>query len=348
MPAQADPDLAMRLAKATADLYGEAVDQLLRIVARRLAAGIETPGWAGVKLLEVMELRRQALVVVDELMAAAPEVVEEAVRAGWGASAAGTTNEAVVRALVSNSVSSVTQIRGGILRSVDDIYRTVIAEASGPTAAGATTRRQAAQRALDRFARTGISGFRDAAGRNWAIETYAEMTTRTAVGRAQVAGSLQRYTDAGQDLVIVSDAPAECKVCRKWEGKVLSITGNTSTGTRVKGGSTTFTVAGTVRQAQSDGLHHPNCRHRLGRFIPGLTQRMTDTADPAGDAARQEQRRLERGVREWKRRAAVALDDQTARTASARAREWQARLRVHVEANDLKRQPQRERIGAAR
>ncbi len=331
----------MRLAKATADLYGDAVDQLLRIVARRLARGIDAPGWAGNKLLEVVELRRQALMVVDDLMAATPGAVDAAIRAGWSAGAGGLTNETQVAALITETVSSVTQIQGGILRSVDDIYRTVVAEATGPTVAGATTRRQAAQQALDRFARTGIAGFRDRAGRNWSIETYAEMATRTTVGRAQVAGSLQRYTDQGADLVIVSDAPQECKVCRRWEGKVLSITGNTSTGTRVGG----FTVAGTVREAQAAGLHHPNCRHRLGKFVPGLTGRMVDTADPEGDRARAEQRRLERNVREWKRRAAVALDDQTARQASARAREWQSRLSDHVDANDLKRQPQRERIG---
>ena len=343
MTAGADPDLALREAKAVADLYGQAVDVLLRKVAARLARGIDEPGWAENKLLEVMDLRHDAQMVVDDLMAGTEQAVDDAVRAGWKAGAGQVaTNESVVGALVSETVSSVTQIRGGILRATLDIFRTVVAESTGPTVAGATTRRQAAQASLDRFANRGIGGFVDKAGRRWSIDTYAEMATRTAVGRAQVAGGLQRITDEGGDLVIVSDAPQECKVCRRWEGKVLSVSGSTPTGTRLGG----FTVAGTVAQAQAAGLHHPNCRHRLGKFVPGLTQRMTDTADPEGDRLRQEQRRLERGVRQWKARAAAALDDDARRKAEGQVRAWQGRLRTHVADNDLKRLPYRERLGA--
>lgn len=345
MPAQADPDLVLRAAKTTADLYGDAVVQLLRIVARRLARGIDRPGWAEEKLLELYDLRREALVVVDLLGAATPDAVEAAVEMGWKAGA-GATNTAAVTALAADTVGMLDVVRPQVLRATQDIYRQVVAEAAGLPVTGAGTRLQGAQRALDRFAAQGVGGFTDRAGRRWALETYAEQAVRTAVGRAQVAGSLDRYQRGGHDLVIVSDAPQECKVCRRWEGRVLSISGNTPKGTRVTGGDgARFTVAGTVREAQSAGLHHPNCRHRLGRFVEGLTLRLTDTADPDGDRARQEQRRLERGVREWKRRSAAALTPEAAREADRRARAWQARLRAHVDAEGLIRRRERERLG---
>lgn len=355
MPASPDPDLALRLAKATADLYGQAVEDLLATIARRLAVGIDRPGWAERKLLELVQLRDQALAVVDRLEVLGPAAIQEAIAGGWGAGVAdaitdlevdldfGRTDTRAVEQFAREAVTAVRSTHAQILRSTLDVYRSVIAETAAPgVVTGTTTRRQATQRALNRFADHGLVGFVDRRGRRWELDTYAEMATRTAVGHAQVAGALDRFEASDRDLVIVSDAPQECKACRPWEGKVLSISGATPKGTRVGG----FTVAGTVAEAQRAGLHHPNCRHRLGAFVPGLTQRMTDTADPEGDRARREQRRLERGVRQWRRRSAAALDDTSRRQADARARDWQRRLREHVSANDLKRQPHRERLGA--
>lgn len=344
MPAQADPDLALKLAQATADLYGQAVERLLAMVARRLAQGIEQPGWAETKLAQLTVLRNDAQRVVAALEADAPGVVAEAVRRAWEAGQkaataevsggiAVATNTAAVDRLVAEAVQQVTSTHPQILRSTIDVYRQVIQQASGQTVAGAATRRQAAQQALNRFANEGIVGFTDSKGRRWGLDSYTEMACRTTVGRAQVAGTLERFQADGRDLVIVSDAPQECSVCRRWEGRVLSISG-------------TDPKHPSLATAQRAGLLHANCRHRLGAYIPGVTKRLTDTADPAGDQARREQRRLERGVRQWKQRAAASLDDDTRRQCERRARDWQARLREHVQANDLKRQPQRERLGA--
>jgi hypothetical protein len=176
---------------------------------------------------------------------------------------------------------------------------------------GAQTRRQAAQSALDRFANRGVTGFVDRAGRRWELESYTEMALRTANGRAQVAGTLDRLQAGGIGLVIVSNHPQECPLCRPWEGKVLSITGTVPAGVVLDDGAV---VAGSVAQAQVDGLQHANCRHTLTAYVPGLTVAPGHTADPAGDRARQEQRRLERGVRQWRRREAVALDEPARRS----------------------------------
>lgn len=629
MPATPDPDLALQAAKTVADIYGQAVADLLKIVADRLARGIDQPGWAERKLAEVVQLRAEAALVVARLSAATPDAVAAAVDAGWSAgtrqgaaevatSLAPVTNTLAVDALAAETIGAAQRVTGGMLRQVDDVWRQVIAETAAQSVTGARTRLSTAQQALNRFADRGLVTFRDTAGRRWAASTYVEMATRTAVGRAQVAGTLDRYQADGRDLVIVSDAPQECKLCRRWEGKVLSISGDTPKGTRVTGGNgARFSVAGSVADAQRAGLHHPNCfpgevlaggpppeagdrrwyegdlvvietasgvqlpvtpnhpvltdtgwcpagqlregqhvlrhrgevepamrrrpddvqapapigevvgalresvematvrvpaspeqfhgdgtidgevevvgshrllehdpmaalcdsctersflgsgmgfgallpagalgevgvgalhaphglvggrhldgasggahpgplpglglaagdasatdldptadgrladaeggrqlvlalagsvsldqivhlgrrqfaghvynlqtrdgwytagsivvhncRHRLGAFVAGLTQRMIDTSDPRGDEARQEQRRLERGVRHWKQRAAASLDPDARKAAERHAREWQARLKSHVDTNDLKRLRQRERLGA--
>ena len=82
--------------------------------------------------------------------------------------------------------------------------------------------------------------------------------------------------------------------------------------------------------------------------MEGLTRaHRVQKGDPDLYAARQQQRYLERGVREWKRREAASLDDLAAGKARAHVREWQGRLREHVAANDLKRLYYREQIGKA-
>lgn len=351
MPAQADPELAARLAKTIADIYGDAVARLLTVVARRIADGIDQPGWAERKLAQVDQLRREALRQVADLERTAGPAAATAIQEAFdtGAAAAERELETVgvdlefvgsqrraLEALIRETVTNVASTHLQLLRSTLDTYRTVIAEAGTPQVlAGTITRRQAAQLALNRFAAKGVSGFRDRAGRSWEIESYTEMATRTAIGRAQVQGTLDRFDEAGYDLVIVSDHGGECAACRPWEGQILSQSGNDPN-------------YPSVDEATAEGLFHNNCRHSLGLYVEGLTKPLTGTEDPEGDEARQQQRYLERGVRRWKRVEAVALDDDAAKAARAKTREWQGRLREHVQANDLKRQPQRERIGSAR
>lgn len=351
MPASPDPDLAFQAAKATVDLYSRATETLLGQVARRLARGITQPGWAEAKLADLTGLRNAAQAELDRLQRGAPRAIQAAIRTGWAAGAddvAGETGNIPIRtnsraldALVDETVRQVTSTHPRILRSTLDTYRAVIAETSAADVlTGSRSRVQATQQALDRFARQGITGYVDGRDRRWSLDSYAEMATRTAVGRAQVAGSLDRYQAAGRDLVLVSDAPSECEACRPWEGKVLSISGTTPPGTRLSDG---VEVTATVGEAQRGGLHHPNCRHRLRAYIPGLSRRMVDTEDPAGDRARQEQRRLERGVREWKRREAAAMTPEARAAAGRHRTEWQGRLGQHIDREGLKRQRHRER-----
>jgi len=107
---------------------------------------------------------------------------------------------------------------------------------------------------VDRWARQGVTGFVDRAGRNWEIESYAEMTTRTAGGRAMMEGSIDQYQSEGRNFVIVSDSPEECKQCRPFEGKGLSLDGS-GIGTKVGG----ILIVDTLRGATSKGLFHANC-----------------------------------------------------------------------------------------
>lgn len=352
------PELTVELVKGLVEVYTQAEQTLLRIVADRLAQGIDAPDWAERKLADIGRVRQQMLVELAKLQQATGSGVDEVLRLAWNRGAAtaatdlaaagvmpemafGVVNDSALTSMISDLTGQLDRTHPRILRSILDVYRDTIADASGQLLTGTQTRRQAAQRALDRFASRGITGFVDARGRSWDLASYTEMSLRSGAGRAVVEGHTERLVANGRDLVIVSDAPQECKLCRPWEGKVLSITG--STRGRLSDGRT---VAGTLDDARAAGLFHANCRHRTAIYIEGETRPMHDTADPEGDAARQQLRYLERGVRQWKRRAAAALDDDARKAAEGKAREWQARIREHVASSPAKRRPERERLGA--
>ena len=355
MPAEADPALALLLAKEVADVYGAAVDDMLRVVARTLASGASEPGWETRKLVEVWRLRARVQAIIDRLASVGEGSIADVIREAWdegvrvgaaemaiegSAARFGTTNVRAVNELVTEAVTRVRSTYGQILREVLDVYRDVVYKATGPMVVGTRTRQEAIQAALDAFADRGIRGFIDRRGRRWEIETYAEMAVRTAAARAQIAGTLDRFVAAGRDLVICSDHPRECPKCRPWEGRVLSITGATPPGTVLEDGTV---VAATVATAQAQGWQHPNCRHNMTAYVVGLTEVPSATADPPGWEALQQQRALERRLRRWRRRQAVAITPEAARYAAARAREVEAALAKHVRTHGLRREPERER-----
>lgn len=326
------PEQALALAKVVADVYAEGTTRLLELIARSTAKGMDRPQWAQERLAALLRLRRNAQTIVaamqDHGTDAVLGVLEDAYRGGrltplTNPGMVG-THQRAIGALAADTVRVLESTSPRVLRWTEDVYRQVISEASAPAVLGVETRRETAARALDRFAAHGVTGFRDAAGRNWRLESYTEMATRTAVGRAHLGGTLDRFTETGVDLVMVSNSPEECPLCRPYEGTVLSLSG--ATPTDLPAG---IRYMGSHSEARARGLHHPSCTHRISRYTPGLTDPMEDTANPEGYELRQRQRELERRVRESKRRVA-ALRELGDTTTLRRQRALLARRRADM------------------
>ncbi|MFD7103105.1 phage minor capsid protein [Streptomyces celluloflavus] len=361
------------LSAGVAALYADAEARLLGIVARQLAAGYEAPGWATAKLADIQPLRRAAQQVVDSLSTAVDlevwDVVAEAYNTGArsGLAELGALGDAdrlriaestpatrAVDRLAQETVGLVTETHRGILRGVEDGYRQVISEVSATPLLGIDTRRQATQRAMERFADRGFRTFVDKSGRAWQMTSYAEMATRTAVGRAAVEGHTDRLRAADLSLVIVSNAPHECPVCKPYEGKVLSFDG--PDGAREvdvehateDGRTVRVHVAGSLDGARRSGFQHPNCRHSVAAYLPGITRPGEEASeDPDGYEATQKQRAIERNIRKWKNRAAASTSPEGKRAAEAKVRAWQGRMRGHLaEHPELIRRREREQLGA--
>lgn len=367
------PGMVEPLADRTRDLYAAAEVRLLGIIARQLADGLDAPGWAERKLAAIQQLRRASQGVVDELGKAVTldvfDVVAEAYNEGHRAAVAEigalsdtaralvddvTPNAQAVDRLAQETVDRVTSTHRSILRAVLDGFRRIIAEVTATPLLGTGTRRQATQDAMRRFADAGIRAFVDKAGRRWQLTSYAEMAVRTSVARAATEAHMRTLSDAGIELVIVSDAPRECPLCRPWEGKVLTIEGPTGERTvEVEhaiddGRMIPVQVSGTLDEARLTGFQHPNCRHSVSAYTPGLTRVEDATSDPAGYEAGQRQREIERHIRKYKKREAAAITPEAQRAARLKVRQWQGAMRDHLTAHpDLRRLRHREQPGAS-
>ncbi|MGE9695924.1 phage minor capsid protein [Streptomyces sp. CH6] len=361
------------LAERTRDLYADAEERLLGIIARQLAADLDAPGWVEAKLAAVQAVRRAAGAVVDELgKAVTPEVFEavtEAYTVGHRAAVAelGALSDedrrrtdrvipqaSAVDRLAEQAVTLLTDRHAAILRTVDDAYRAVVSEVTATPLLGTGTRRQATQDAMREYARRGITSFTDRAGRRWALTSYAEMAVRTSVGRAATEAHARTLAEHGVDLVIVSDSPRECPLCRPWERRVLTISGpDAEHEVEVEhavedGRMVRVRVAGSLDAARRAGLQHPNCRHSTSAYMPGLTPVSNARPDPDGYEAGQRQRAIERHIRRWKREEAAAVDPVAQRAARAKVRQWQGAMRDHLNDHpDLRRLRAREQPGAS-
>ncbi|WP_214317050.1 phage minor capsid protein [Nonomuraea sediminis] len=371
-------EAGLEQARLVAAMYADAEAALLERIAARVGKDLDNDDgndWAAKRLAEVTQLRKEAEAIVRRLESVAKKAAQAAVLDTWAEGMDAAVRGAVLQVadaklrkrlervlqdarnlgakrgisagqgvaeLAAQAVSLVTSVHEGALRAVDDIYRNVVAETAGRVLVGAETRREAAQRALDRLTAQGITGFTDSANpsRTWNMASYVEMAMRTATARAAVDGHLSTLRDAGIGLVSVSRLPYTCDRCARWEGEVLALSG--SAGTRVEENPATgvqvfVQVAGTVAEARLAGLLHPNCGHSLNAYLPGVSRPAPVVRSKATYEDAQRQRYLERKIRENKRRAAVALDDEARAKAAAKIANYQRQLKGLTKAARLPR-----------
>lgn len=271
----ADPTEAAQLAGGTLDVLAGAEARLLDLIGGTLTIGLEEKTWEASALGRVQTLRVRLEAVTKSMEQQAEPEIQRAILDAWqaGSDSASADLEQLTTprkqgprardaALIGTenvqrqARQSIGQLSAQAAFRSGQIYeqtaRQIIAE--GTVGAG-VTRRDLTARLLEKLAQRGVDGFTDAAGRNWNMYSYGEMVTRTTLQQALVSGHIDQLAEQGQDLVMVSDAPAECKLCRPFEGRILTISG--ATGRRTEYGET-FDVVATVADARRRGLFHPN------------------------------------------------------------------------------------------
>ena len=353
------PLMNERLTEEVGRVYAQAERDIIQRIANRLPTDKSLPieNWEAKKLAELRQLRSGVEMHIAKKLdnytdKELQDIIQEAYTKGMDSAVAdmrrhlpeddipvtegfGTVHQDAVRAQTEALSGKLKATHLRIVRQADDVYRKAVARGANHVLTGSGTRIEGAQLALNEFANKGVTGFIDNAGRSWNLQSYTEMATRTNVGQAALEGHMNRMTENNQDLVVVSAHVESCPICDPWEGRIMSISGNSD-------------KYPPVQEAIDDGLYHPNCGHNLTAYIEGLTE--TPEPEPGEEdyEDRQQQRYLERNVRKWKRREAGAMTDKAQEKASEKVSEWQGRLSEFIDDTGRFRKYEREQITEAR
>jgi hypothetical protein len=364
-----DLDRLERITAEVAAIYREGETALLLATRERLDRGLDLLDWQQRKLSELGAYRTAAAAIVGRIAGTGLNESRQAVAAGYRAGRADAVAELsghniprprgaaaeqaanAVQALADARVRELRPVHAAILPQAESLYRQAIARAAGRRLTGAEDMRTAAQGAWAELVARGVTGFVDRGGREWRLTSYVEMGTRAAVTRAAVVGLVDVYRSQGIRLVSVDDQAGECERCRPFEHEVLALDGGP--GRRMvphhrTGELVPVQVVATLDQARAMGLFHPNCRHTIRAYLPGVSILLKQgrTADEDGHRARTRQREIERALRYWREQRAGALTARARTRADERVATWDAAMAEHVREHKLKRLRYREQIGA--
>lgn len=210
------------------------------------------------------------------------------------------------------------------------------------TVMGAESRQEAVRKCIREFNSKGIPAFVDAAGREWSPEAYINMDIRTTVSNTANAAQDARCDDYGIDLIAVSSHPGARPKCAKDQGKVYSRSNKSGIAHDDNGKEIHYEPLSSTSYGEPDGLFGINCRHKKYPFIDGVNFQRYFPYDKEENDKRykeiQEQRRLERKVRNTKREADMLNevgDTEGAKAARAKLKEQRKAYRTYCDEHEL-------------
>lgn len=240
-------------------------------------------------------------------------------------------NDKKLEALIKTVNEDLNKAQYSVLRKMDDVYRQTIFKSHMYLQNGVKTLPQAIDMATKDFLAKGIDSITYKNGARVNIASYAEMCLRTANHRATLLGEGKKRDEYGVYTVVVSAHANTCKMCEPWQGKVL-IDDVFSHGTKLDGDYPLLSEAITA------GLLHPNCRHSITTFFPGITNlpKVPDGKEAIKlYEAEQKQRYLERQIRKWKRIESGSVDAKNVNNASNKVKYFKSELRKLLEDKKL-------------
>lgn len=212
---------------------------------------------------------------------------------------------------------------------MDDVYRQTIFKTQVHFGQGAVSLDKAIDMATKDFLEKGIDAITYKDGKRVNIASYAEMALRTANHRSYLMGEGKKRQEMGLSLVVVSAHATSCELCVPWQGLIL-IDDVYSGGKKEDGPYQLLSTA------MEEGLMHPNCRHNLSTYFPGITT-LPKVPDPkkALENYKQEQRQrtLERQIRKYKRLAEGSIGKNIQKEYQNKVKEYQNAMREHLKGN---------------
>ena len=255
-------------------------------------------------------------------------------------------NDKKLKALQESVNNDIKTANETVLRKMDDVYRQTIYKTHVYLQSGAVSLNQAIDMATKDFLNMGINSITYKDGKHVNIASYVEMCLRTASHRATLLGEGKKRDEYGIYTVVVSAHANTCPMCAVWQGKVLidDVFSN-PTEEYLQENKGKYKL---LSEAIDAGILHVNCKHTLTTYFPGITNLPTVPDEKKAlerYKAEQEQRRLERYIRKWKRISIGSQDEANIEFASNKLLEYSSQLKTHLEKHPyLRRNRQKEKI----
>ena len=226
----------------------------------------------------------------------------------------------------------------------------ILNDAAASVASGVETRKTAVRRAIKRISDEGLTGFIDRAGRSWTPEAYVNMVTRTTVHNTAIQATQAFMQDYNTEVFQVSSHAGARPLCYPYQGKFYSWNNTAGEIELGNGQRVSYEPLNVTSYGEPAGLFGINCGHYPIPVIPGVTiPHGADNIQPEEENAKayaesQEQRALERKIREAKRVVEMAGDTATKEDKAA-VKEAQAEMREFIARTGRTRRYDREQIG---
>lgn len=217
---------------------------------------------------------------------------------------------------------------------------------------GTETRTQALTKAISQLVDRGIYGFVDKAGRHWSPEAYMSMCIRTASHNASIDSIRARQQDYNSDIFQVSTHVGARPLCYPYQGRFFTWGTEGGTFTDGSGHRHRYSPISETSYGQPAGLFGINCGHYPLPQIPRVTipQDKSEPDKKENDEEyqlSQEQRRLERNIRDAKRKEEAfrkaGLED-AAENQQKKVTMRQAEMRAFIRSTGRTRRYDREQI----
>lgn len=223
-------------------------------------------------------------------------------------------------------------------------------DAAGNVVTGVETRNTALRRVIGVLADEGVTGFVDRAGRTWSPEAYVNMDVRTTVHNVAIQATKTRMEDYGVEVFQYSSHAAARPLCYPIQGQFFSWDGSEGEIELGNGRRVHYEPFSSVEGYNTPaGPFGINCGHFPIPVIPGVSiPHGDDNIQSPGEnkkayAESQEQRRLEREIREKKRLVEMAGDTATKEDKQA-VRDAQEAMRDFIKQTGRTRRYEREQI----
>ena len=182
----------------------------------------------------------------------------------------------------------------------------ILNTATGQIITGTASFNKVQRDAVRRMVDNGITGYIDHGNHHWSPEAYVAMDMRTTMTNTAREAVWEQSDSVGCDLYQVSWHDGARPLCYPWQGKVISRNGWTGTVEDDEGNKVQVHSESEIESFRyGGGLFGVNCGHYPIPFFPGFSRtrppQQNEEENAKEYAESQQQRALERKVREEKR-----------------------------------------------